>query len=343
MGLPFHERAHGFEVRRIRSFRKRPGGCSIPEMFAFVALASFHAIFECLRFRPDLVHIHHAVPDGPIGLWLKLLLGKPYAITAHGGDIPGHMPSLDGLFRRIHPVMNAVWGKAAANVVVADHLLPLARKSYPRSRLLCIPNGVDTERFHPPLSRVENTEVRILYAGRFHIDKNIAFLLRALPRVAELAARPFRVVLYGSGQEQESLLRLTRELGIERLVEFPGWIDREGIIKAFRQGDVFCLPSLVEGMPISCIQAMACGLPVVATDIPGNRTEVIPDETGLLVPVNDTDALAGALARLINLPEQRQAMGDAGRARCERQFSWSVIGKQYEDLFQEILSETPVS
>ena len=336
--LPFFERVDGYDVRRIRCFRRRAGGCSIPEMFAFVGLACLHGVVECLRFKPDLLHVHHAMPDGPAGYLLGLISRKPYVITAHGCDVPGMLPSLDAFFRRIESVGKLVWRKAAANVVVADHLLDLARRSYPDARIVYIPNGVDTEAFRPASVRPCNSEVRIVYAGRFHHEKNVAMLIRAVPDILALATRPFRVYLYGSGQEGEELVRLASELNVASRVEFPGWVERGKIVAAFQQGDIFCLPSLLEGMPIACIQAMACGLPVVATDTPGARIEVVDGRTGYLVPVNDTKALAQALAALIDSPEKRAAFGAAGRERCEEQFSWRRVGDLYHQLFLEVVS-----
>lgn len=336
-GLPFEESIDGYEVRRIRSFRKRPGGCSIPEMFAFVVLASLHGIGECFRFRPHLIHVHHAMPDGPAGLWLSLISRRPYVMTAHGGDVPGFIPALDGFFRRIHWISNFVWRKAAVDVAVAEHLRDLARKSYPKANIIAIPNGVDTDQFRPPAQRPVNAEVRILFAGRFHWQKNVATLVRAIPIVRQLTTRPFRVILYGSGPDQDDLNALVRELDINPYVDFPGWVGREEIASVFQQGDIFCLPSMIEGMPISCAQAMACGLPVVGSDVPGTREEVVDGVTGLLFPPRDHEALGRALAALIDSPEKRAAYGAAGRKRCEEIFSWRRIGEEYEKLFRNVI------
>lgn len=340
-GLPFHEKAHGFEVRRIRSFRKQAGGCTIPEMFGFVSLACLHSIGECRRFRPDLIHVHHAVPDGPAGLFLQSLFRIPYVVSTHGGDIPGHIPDLVRVFRRIHFVCRRIWRRAGANVVVGNHLLGLARKAYPDARLIVIPNGVDTDVYRPlpgyAIERPRDGEVRILYAGRFHPEKNIPALIRAMAHVQSQTEQPFRLILFGSGKEEAALKRLAEENGLAERVDFPGWVSREDIIAAFQRGHLFVLPSLAEGMPISCIQAMACGLPVVASDLPGIRMEVVPGETGLLVPPGESGLLAEAILCLMQQPELRKQMGAAGRKRCEDMFGWHTIGDQYEKLFLQVL------
>jgi glycosyltransferase involved in cell wall biosynthesis len=337
-GLPFFERIDGYDVRRIRCFRRRPGGCSVPEMFAFVALASVHGLGECRRFRPDLVHIHHTVPDGPAGFWLNLLFRVPYVMTAHGGDVPGAIPALDAMFRRLQHANRRIWRRAAAVVMVAQHLVPLARRAFPEANVCWIPNGVDVETFHPPAEPRRNSETQILYAGRFNPEKGVETLVRAAGELRKIAHGPFRVILYGSGAEEQKLRRLARELGVADRVEFRGWVGRAEIAEAFRQGDVFCLPSLSEGMPVALLQAMASAMAVVATDTDGAREEAIDGESGRIVPRGDAQAMARALAALVESPEQREAFGRAGRRRCEEVFSWRIVGDQYETLFREILA-----
>ena len=97
-------------------------------------------------------------------------------------------------------------------------------------------------------------------------------------------------------------------------IKFLGY--RTDIPELFSAADIFTLPSHREGMPRSIIEAMMAGLPVVATDIRGSREEVVPDETGLLVPVGDAEALAAALTRLSGEPVLRRRLGEAGRARA---------------------------
>jgi glycosyltransferase involved in cell wall biosynthesis len=122
------------------------------------------------------------------------------------------------------------------------------------------------------------------------------------------------------------------------LVLAPGW--QNDVIPWLAITDIFVLPSYREGVPVTVLEAMAMGLPVVATDVPGCREAVVAGETGFLVPPRNVDELVGAIQKLVEDPALRRRMGQAGRARVVQHFAVERVVEQYLGLYTELLSTT---
>jgi glycosyltransferase involved in cell wall biosynthesis len=166
--------------------------------------------------------------------------------------------------------------------------------------------------------------------------KGIEYLLRAL---AELRREfpTLRVEIAGTGPHHEKLKAAAADAGMTEHVRFLGWID--DLASVFSRWDVFVMPSLEEGFPIAALDAMAAGLPVVATDV-GGVPELIEDgKTGRLVPPYDADALASRLRLLLLNPEQRLSMGAAGHARVRDHFSVAPMIESFAQLYDELVRE----
>jgi sugar transferase (PEP-CTERM/EpsH1 system associated) len=209
-------------------------------------------------------------------------------------------------------------------------------------------NGVDHERFRPrtggrpaalPAGWLPADGVLIGTVGRLAEVKDQATLLRAFARVVEASPRlreRLRLVLVGDGPLAGSLRALVEELGIGPLVWMPG--DRDDVPALLQGMDVFVLPSLAEGISNTILEAMACGLPVLATDTGGNPELVEPGHNGELFPVGDPAALAGRLRRLVEDPARMRRLGTEARDRVLQRFDWEVTVAQYLALYDEVLA-----
>jgi glycosyltransferase involved in cell wall biosynthesis len=175
-------------------------------------------------------------------------------------------------------------------------------------------------------------------AGRFVAIKGLVYLLRA---VAQLGAEAtdVRVEIAGSGPERHALECEVEALGLVGRVKFLGWQDR--LEPAMANWDIFVQPSLEEGFGIGALQAMATGLPVVATAVGGLTEVVIDGGTGWLVPPGDATALAARLRWLLLNPQQRRVMGAAGRARARECFSVDRMVSEVSGIYDRLLSTTP--
>jgi len=199
----------------------------------------------------------------------------------------------------------------------------------PRSRVVLVPEGIDFARWQQVAldRRVANDGATILCVARQYPRKHISDLLRALPIVRN-AVPNARAIIVGGGPEHDNLVALANRLSLSAVVEFTGAVSQAALARAYGSANVFCLPTLQEGFGIVFLEAMACGLPIVAacaTAVP----EVVPaGRAGLLVPPGDIDALAGGLIAILQDRDRRAAFGEYGQLHAA-QFDWDRIATMF--------------
>jgi glycosyltransferase involved in cell wall biosynthesis len=197
-------------------------------------------------------------------------------------------------------------------------------------------NGVDIRTFAPGPAR-DQTPVVIGNLGRLHRKNGHVHLLHALRELRNLTDVPWRCVIAGDGDQRSILLRLREKLGLADEVQFLGHVyDAAGFLKGI---DVYVQPSVAEGMSNAVLEAMASGLPVVATAVGGTPEAVVQEQTGLLVSPADSPALAAALCRLVCDASARRELGAAGRARVLEMFSVERMIADTEALFERLLRQ----
>lgn len=213
-------------------------------------------------------------------------------------------------------------------------------------RMQCIPNGVDTQRFRPATTDERHrsreslglTADAIVFGcvARLTEVKRHADLLEAFVTVNRQHPRS-HLLLIGDGPLRHSLEVLIAHLGLEGAVELLG--DRGDVERILPALDVQVLASSTEGMSNALLEAMACGLPVVATDVGGNPQLIRHSENGLLVPACDPSRLADALCELASSSVQRERMSEAARMRSERDFSLDAMAQSFHRMYQQLLSQ----
>lgn len=337
-GLPKRTIIDGYTVFRTLSFRRRPDRCSIKEMFAFLFCNIYPSLRLAKGLKPDLVHIHFALPVGPLGYLIKKVYDIPYIITLHGGGIPGFAPERTALlFTFLLPFTRHIWREASAVVAVSQGLKDLAHISYPDTEIQVIRNGIDSQQFQPRSQPDLNRgKVAILFVGRLAEQKGLRYLLQTLPLLHESAETPFELRILGDGPQRQEMESMVERMRLTNLVHFVGWVPSEEVKAYLQDSDIFVLPSLIEGLPISVLEAMACGLPVVTTDTRGNNELVRSGENGFLVPVGDVESLATSLRVLIADLSLRKAMGERGRL-VAAEHDWGVISRSYLALYRSVL------
>ena len=330
-GLPAREVVDGYTVRRIPTLRARAEKCTPLEMAAFMALACLNVPAIARAFKPTAVIAYFGIPCGPAAWLVRLLTGTPYAVSLRGGDVPGFQPyDLAGLHRLTGPLIRFLWKRAGAVAANSRGLAALAARFEPGLNYPIISNGADTELFHPRGEEAAGSAegpVRLLFAGRVVYQKGLDVLFTAL---AVLAPEPsWELFIAGDGPARPELEARAAALGIGHRVRFLGWTPREELARLSRDMDCFVFASRDEGMPNAVLEAMASGLPVVATRIAGNEELVEDGSTGWLVPPGDPAALAQALAAMLADPAGRRTMGRAGRAAVEAGYTWSSVATRY--------------
>ena len=292
------------------------------------------------RIRPDLLHTRNwptieGVAAGRLAGIRRIVHGE------HGVNLD----EADGLVRRralgrraAYPLVDRV---IAVSEAVRDRIR--RRTGAAPSKVVAIPNGVDTELFLPGDGAAARQRLglsaanRVIGAvGRLDPVKDHATLFRAF---AELApARPdLRLVLVGDGPHSGDLRVLARELDLaDRILMAGARDDLPDLLRAF---DVFALPSRTEGLSNTLLEALASGIPAVATRVGGNP-EVLDGVGGALVPPADPAALAEAVAALLDDPAARARAGREGRERVVRRFSLPAMTDAYDRLYRELLGRT---
>lgn len=331
--LPSEETVDGVTVVRIPAVRARIERSTPFEQITFMLSALVHAPQICADWQPDITIAYFGVPSGPAALFLKWLYQVPYVVSLRGGDVPGFRSYDFGLYHRlISPVLHLIWRRADAVVANSQGLRKLAQAFDRRVPIRVIPNGVDTEKY-----RVESRSWAppvLLTVGRLVSQKGIDVLFRGLAAAKEL---PWNLLVVGDGKDKTNLEALAVELGLEHRIHFTGWKHRDELIKYYRQANLYVHTSYNEGMSNAVLEAMASGLPILATGISGNLDVISEGQTGMLIPPGSPEAISAALRVLLPVDELRQRYGRFGRERAAKDYTWGKTACAYLELMREIL------
>ena len=293
------------------------------------------------RQKVDVIHAHNQGAMLYAGL-AGLLTGRPMVSTRHGTSRSGEFFRPDPSYRLLSRLMGHL---CRYTICVGGDSYNIARRldKVPESRLRLIYNGVDTARFTRPAGARERVRDELglsgdhlvmISVGRLSYEKDQASLLKALDALRE-ELPGLRLVLVGGGPEMEPLKALSQELDLGSRALILG--ERDDVPDLLAAADLFVLPSLSEGISIALLEAMAAGLPIVATRVGGNHEVVDDGVTGILTPPASPSDLAQAIRALAADPGQARDMGQAGLMRAEQKFSLAATGRAYARLYEQAL------
>lgn len=279
----------------------------------------------CRRLRPDIVHANSSKAGilARLAGWLARVPARIF--TVHGWAFAAYAGRTSTLYLVADRLMRPLTTRW---ICVADNELRLGleARTCEGRRTVVIRNAIDVS--SAPRAAPEAGRARLVFVGRLKYPKDAGTLVEA---AALLEDRDFELVIVGDGPERPALEAAARD---DR-IRFAG--ARDDVPDLLAASAVFVLSSRSEGLPISVLEAMAAGLPVVASDVGGLREQVVHDETGLLVPPADARALADALARLVDDPALRRRLGDAGRARAEELFDLPRFRAAHLELYRSLV------
>lgn len=348
-GLPPREFAPGVEVVRVRAGRADVHNYEAASPVNLLTSLRFSAglvgVMERRRRDYDLVHFHGASLPLVLALPAARLRGKAVlakVAALHQGVEAGDLRGRYGpLGRALAAWLGAVDGYVATTAEIGA---ALRGEGYREAQVQRIPNFVDVERFRAPTAAERDALRRelglagrtvVLHSGRLTARKGAPVLLDAFARAAGAGSGPLLLFL-GDGPERAAIEARARALGLGDRVRFEGF--REDVWRYLAAADVLVLPSFVEGMPNALLEAMATGLPAVATRLGGALEAVIEGESGLLVPPGDADALARALEALLGDPGLRRRLGEAAAARIRERFTLDAIAPRYVELYRRMIA-----
>jgi len=322
----------GIRVRPVGSSRKHYSQASFKEMFGFFLLGALWALGH--RGRDfDLTIVFFALPCGPIATLLNKRWHVPYIVSLRGGDVPGLVPAIEPLHRFLAPFRRWVSKNAKAVVANSASLAELAQASDAVS-VTVIPNGVDTQYYRPSGNNigVKGAPLRLLLVGRFHRQKLIPETIQWLAQ-AKSQGIEFLVTIVGDGPERDAVEATIEDVDMIKFICLKGWLGKDELIKQYQQADCYLNLSSYEGMPNTVLEAMACALPVIASDIPPHRRLVEHQVTGYLVDLDRPESLIDQLTELATDRRRGRVMGEAGRQAVLTSYCWKAVAKSYMALF----------
>lgn len=273
---------------------------------------------------PVVATIHHPIPiDREIDLsqtrnsWDRFRLMRWYSFL--------------GMQHRVSPQLDRVITVSKSSAADIHRIFHVPEKA-----LRVVYNGVDTDFFNcnGHMSREPHSLIMVS-SGQGNI-KGLPYMLKALHSLKEIAQ--VKLTIVGTAPPDSQPARLINEYGLEHMVTFTGAIEREELARLYATSEIAVSPSLYEGFGFPAAEAMSSGLPIIATSA-GALPEVVgkDGETGILVPPAEPDALAAAIKRLLNDQPLRKRLGEAGRKRVHKNFSWEQAAKKTVEVYQELL------
>ena len=313
---------------------------------------SFSMLLKPQKHDVDIVHLHTTA--SPIDLLSALLYAKrkkkPLILTYHGDINVIHDELIYKLAISFYDkLIDKVLSYANVIISPSEYYIEESRflKKY-RDKIVVIPNGINIEEFDIPYPKEECREKSglplnenvILFVGVIHSHKGPDVLIKAMPKIIKEVSNTKSIFVGKEGEKGnlEGLEKLSKKLGVKKNIKFAGFV--EGGLKPlyYKAADVFCLPSTTshESFGIVNLEAMACGVPIVASKIGGVPDIVKEGENGLLVPPRDPEALAEAIIYLLKSEGVREKMGKDAREKI-KDYSWERIAEETEKVYEEIL------
>jgi glycosyltransferase involved in cell wall biosynthesis len=319
--LPKKELMDGFSVHRFRT-------STLP----ILRTISYYikSFFVVKSIDPDIVHIQ-TVFLSLSGLLIKKLLHKPYIIYARGSDVYLRR-WLEDLISK--PILK----NADAVITLTEDMKSSVRKTCDRD-ILVIPNGINLSKFEN-LSKsfirsefgIEDEKI-ILFVGSLRPVKGVEYLIEAM---SFLINKNTKLLLVGDGEKRRSLESLAKNFSLSNNVVFVGKVANDAIPKYMAAADILVLPSLSEGFPNTLLEAMASGLPIIATNITGIHEIVKDGENGFLVEPKNPEDIADRITKLLDDAPLREIISHNNKEKS-KQFSWSHIVDIIESVYMNVL------
>lgn len=329
-----YQRAGLFERHDVRLLYTHDEGSMAKRLgLALRSLGVFASLL--LRGRVTLLHAHISMRGSfwrkSLFVALARLCGVPVIGHLHGSDFEGFVRAQSPWVRNI--ISRQLEGMARV-LVLGDGWRRFVLSVAPRAQVDVLPNSVRMPALRVTRSRNDHETVELLFLGIVGRRKGVYELLPAFAAAAQRHPS-LRLTIAGNG-EIDAARRLAESLGIGSRVTFAGWVDGDAKRQLLARSDIYVLPSHNEGLPVSILEAMSWGLPVISTDVGAIAELVRHDIDGLIVPAGAPEPLADAVSRLAASGELRARMGERGRNRIAESFSEDVVLPRLAQLYQAL-------
>lgn len=324
-----YEKKDGFSLYEVRFIPIYPFHVRLHGIFVNKLLKSIESSFDVLHVHSPLVPVVHTT--------------LPIVVTEHGTtkSIIAHTELLDihslivKLFQRqLITIDRKAIKNCRVTTAVSSSCAKELQKYYGISEnIIVVGNGVNPD-FFVPIKKKRG--VYILYTGQLNSKKGLIDLVKSAQYVCREHPK-LKFILAGKGPLENHLKKLVHSLNLDRNFSFVGFVDRSTLLEYYQNATIYVFPSYYEGLPTTLLEAMSCGLPVVATDVDGTSEAVIDGETGYLVPPKNSKKLAGAILRLLADEELMKRMGEKAINRIKKHYDWGIIASKIEEIYRSIL------
>jgi glycosyltransferase involved in cell wall biosynthesis len=290
--------------------------------------------WACVKGKQPIINAHWLIPQGFVAVLLKPIFRSKVVISIHGADV---FTLNGGMMRKVKRFVlkraDAVLVNSSATKAVCEWLYD---REYP-----VIPMGVDINRFKRPEKREVGKTFELLFVGRVVEAKGLTYLSEAMKQLKEQKV-PVHLNIVGDGELRPELAKFIKKHKLEDVVTLVGWVQPENIADYYAKANAFVGPSIEtengwkEAFGVVFAEASASGLPVVTTSTGGIKDIIKDGVNGLTVPQKDADAIAEAIARLQKDPKLCDKLGKRGVTYIAENFSWDVIAKKYEQIFENV-------
>jgi len=332
--LPSFEKLNGVSVHRVSAAKKKWSCHTVKELLSFYFAASKQIDTLHTEIVPDFIIAHFTMPAGLVARRWFLKYGVPYSVVLHGSDVPGYQPDR---FKFIHIPMQVVaklvWKKAKAVIAVGKPLKKLAHKTW-QGDIQVIPNGVNLDAFYPMKDKIVTNQIspiRFAVTAQLIYRKGIQYIIEALTLLNEKQKNELEINIYGTGPYKDELEKMVVAAGVEDKIFLRGLIEKADMCETLQGNDMFLMSSLQEGLPLSLLEAMACGLPAIVTRV-GDIESVFKDkEDGILINPSSALEIKEAFENILSNPTQINDMRESV-IKKSKLFSWDIIWQQYKEL-----------
>jgi len=282
----------------------------------------------------DLIHAHANLPGYPAKK-LSRKLKIPTIYTVHGSGLEAIRDMYGTGFKGklLYSVEKYLQCKIKYTKQITVDSGFLKNKNVNKS--IVIPNGVDIEKYDS-ISVDKSKKLKVIFVGRLHPQKGLRYLLKSISLIKDqLGNVEFHIV--GGGEEERFLKKLSSDLGLNDFVNFRGKIYGDDLIKEYKSSHLFILPSLYEGQPLTLLEAWGAKLPVLVTDVGGNK-DFVNEENGVLVNSKDVNGLSKELLKLVNKDRNAlKQMGLSGYQMVKENYTWDKVAKKTWRVYDDVV------
>lgn len=315
-GIPDYKSESGFFIHRTILNRTRYIG---------IVIFGIKSLMQIVIIHPELIHAQN-ITMGLIAFFGKKVFNIPYIVWGRGSDV-----HLQWRFKKI--VSKVVLNNADAIIALSQNMKDDMQK-ISKKEVYILPNGVDTTSFNESKNKSNDNTTEIVYIGSLLPVKGVEYLIEAI-NILHQTHPKISLTIVGDGSNRRSLEQIVKKHGLEQNIIFTGKISHEDVPNRLNSNDIFVLPSISEGMPNVLLEAMAAGLPIVATNVGGIPDIVKNNKNGYLVEPKNPQQLAERIHFLIENTEIHRIISEQNQVDAQK-YDWNNIITKLENIYSNV-------